>query len=88
MRKILFVAVLAVAVAVPRHVMAQAQTTSARATLPTEASVKAAHLRTSKKHALLRHPTAAERHLSPADLVAVTGPRGEKRFVRKSSISR
>jgi hypothetical protein len=86
MRKIFLVAVLAVAVAAPRHVMAQAQTTRARVTLPQQASIKAAHLRTSKKHPMLRHPTAAERHLSPADLVAVTGPHGEKRFVRKSSI--
>jgi hypothetical protein len=86
MRKIFFVAVLAVAITAPRHVMAQAQSKRAQVTLPSQASVNAAHLRTSKRHPLLRHPSAAERHLSPADLVAVTGPRGEKRFVRKSSV--
>jgi hypothetical protein len=86
MQKIFFVAALAVAVTAPRSAMAQAQSNRAQVTLPQQASVRAAHLRTSKKRPLLRHPTAVERHLSPADLVAVTGPRGEKRFVRKSSV--
>jgi hypothetical protein len=85
MRKIFFVALFAVAVTAPRHLMAQAQNKRAQVTLPQQSSIKAAHLRTSKKRPLLRHPSAAERHLSPADLVAVTGPRGEKRFVRRSS---
>jgi hypothetical protein len=85
MRKIFFVALFAVAVTAPRHVMAQTQSKRAQVTLPQQSSIKAAHLRTSKKRPLLRHPSAAERHLAPTDLVAVTGPRGEKRFIRRSS---
>ena len=38
-----------------------------------------------QKHPLVWHPNAAQRELRPSDLVAVTTPSGEKRYVRKKS---
>jgi hypothetical protein len=85
MPKIFFVALVAAAVIAPRSIHAQSQAKRAQVSIPQRTSVNAAQLRASKKKHSLRHPTAAERRLLPADLVAVTGPRGEKRFVRRST---
>jgi hypothetical protein len=82
---LLFVALIAIALMAPRNLMAQSQTQSARVSIPQrQSTAKVAQLRASKKKSVLRHPSAAERHLLPADLVAVTGPGGERRYVRRS----
>ena len=81
-----FVALIVIALIAPRNAMAQSQTQSGRASIPQrQSTAKIAQLRASKKKTVLRHPTAAERHLLPADLVAVTGPGGEKRYIRRSA---
>jgi len=84
MQKFISLAFLMVALFAPRIVMAQTQTQGTRVSIPPQSSAKFAQLRASKKKSVLRHPTAAERHLRPADLVAVTGPGGEKHYIRRS----
>jgi hypothetical protein len=85
MAKLIFVALVAAAVIVPGRMNAQTQTSRAQVSIPQRTIIHMPRLRALTKKRLLRHPTAAERHLLPADLVAVTGPRGEKRFVRRST---
>jgi hypothetical protein len=38
------------------------------------------------KHPIVWHPSAAQRALRSSDLVAVTSPSGEKRYMRKKSL--
>jgi hypothetical protein len=79
--KIIF-AVVAVAVAMVVPIQARAQ--SAAAPTPVRATKALAKPgKALQKHPIVWHPTAAQRGLRPADLVAVTTPSGQKAYVRK-----
>jgi hypothetical protein len=83
MKNLLAVVCIAAAVGSPAQVKAQAATPPV-AVPPTMALSKP--MKAPQKHPVFRHPTAAQRGLSPSDLVAVTTASGEKRYMRKKSV--
>jgi hypothetical protein len=79
MKKLLLASVIAIAVSGPASVRAQSPKPHPSPTLGKQTtSAKAA-----PRPVLFRHPNAAQRRLAPTDLVAVTTPSGEKRYVRR-----
>jgi hypothetical protein len=74
--------VLAVAVAIAAPIQARAQ--SSVAPTPVRATkMMAKPGKAHQKQALKWRPSAAQRQLRASDLVAVTTPSGEKRYIRK-----
>jgi hypothetical protein len=83
MKNLLATLCIAAAVAAPLQLRAQGATPPAAAR---SAKVLSKPMKVPQKHAVFRHPTAAQRGLSSADLVVVTTPSGEKRFMRRKSL--
>jgi hypothetical protein len=78
-------AVICVAVTVAGPAQLRAQSASAPAPVRTTKALSKP-IKAPQKHPIFRHPSAAQRGLSPSDLVAVTTPSGGKRYMRKKSL--
>jgi hypothetical protein len=85
MKNIFAVVAVAVALAAPTEARAQ----SAATPVPVRAVKSMAKPgKGHQKHPTVWRPTAAQRALRPSDLVAVTTPSGEKRYMRKRAGTR
>jgi hypothetical protein len=77
-------AIIAIAVAVAAPIQARAQSATPVPRRVTKAQAKQG--KQTQKHPIFWHPSAAQRGLTPSDLVAVTTPAGEKRYMRRKSL--
>lgn len=82
MKTFLIVSVIAVVTSAPAVLRAQSAKPQPSAAL----GKKTVAAKSAPRSVLFRHPNAAQRHLTSADLVAVTTPSGEKRYARKKAV--
>ncbi len=87
MKRILSLCIVAISAIVAFPATSRAQSAQAKP-VPRATKLGALQSKPRQKHPLFPHLTAAQRGVAPSDLVAVTPPHGEKRYVRKKKPSK